>query len=142
MREGGKDDSNNIWLDYPGPYIPRHLTFEVGERITSEGEIDRPLADAEVVEILGRIRESGAKAIAVCLLWSIADDRHERRIGELIDRHLPGMPYSLSSVVSPSIREYRRASATAIDASLKPLVSADVNALEGRLREQGFKGVR
>lgn len=141
VREGGKDDSNNIWLDYPGPYIPRHLTFEVGERITSEGEIDRPLADAEVVEILGRIRKSGAKAIAVCLLWSIADDRHERRIGELIDRHLPGMPYSLSSVVSPSIREYRRASATAIDASLKPLVSADVNALEGRLREQGFKGV-
>jgi N-methylhydantoinase A len=141
VREGGKEDSYNIRLDYPPPYIPRHLTFGVRERITSEGEIDRPLDDAEVLDILRRIASSGARAIAVCLLWSIADDRHERRIGALIERHLPGMPYSLSSRVSPSIREYRRASATAIDASLKPLVSADVEALEGRLRAQGFAGV-
>ncbi|MFO1058105.1 MAG: hydantoinase/oxoprolinase family protein [Dongiaceae bacterium] len=141
VREGGKDDSYNIRLDYPPPYIPRHLTFPVRERVTSEGEIDRPLDEAEVVDVLRRIAAAGVKAIAVCLLWSIADDRHERRIGALIEQHLPGMPYSLSSRVSPSIREYRRASATAIDASMKPLVSADVAALEGRLRAQGFAGV-
>lgn len=141
VREGGKEDTYNIRIDYPAPYIPRHLTFEIAERVNAEGGVERALDEAQVGAALLKVKQSGVRAVAVCLLWSIANDRHERRIGELIERHLPGIPYSLSSAVSPSIREYRRASATAIDASLKPLVSASVGALESRLREAGFKGI-
>ena len=141
VREGGKDDSYNIRMDYPPPYIPRYLTFGISERVTSEGEIDRALDERQVGDTLRRVRDAGVEAIAVCLLWSIANPIHERRIGQLIEHHLPGLPYSLSSIVSPSVREYRRASATAIDASLKPLVSASVAELENRLRGAGFGGV-
>jgi N-methylhydantoinase A len=141
VREGGKDDSYNIHLDYPQPYIPRHLTFPVRERMTSEGTVATPLDEDQAIEELGRVKAAGVQAVAVCFLWSIANAAHERRMGELIEKHLPGIPYSLSSVVSPSLREYRRTSATAIDASLKPLVSASVAELEGRLRAAGFVGV-
>ncbi len=141
VREGGKDDSYNIRIDYPQPYIPRHLTFGISERITSDGDIAHPLDERQAIDTLQRVRQTGVEAVAVCFLWSISNPAHERRMGELIEQHLPGIPYSLSSVVSPSLREYRRTSATAIDASLKPLVSASVSELENRLRGAGFSGV-
>ena len=62
------------------------------------------------------------------------------RIGELLDQHLPGVPVTLSHAVNPSIREYRRASATCIDASLKPLMGEYLEGMSARLRAAGFAG--
>jgi len=119
LREGGKPDPFRR-LHYRGPYVPRYLTFEVAERIASDGSVYTPLDERTVVEALRRCADAGVEAIAVSLLWSISNPAHELRVGQLIEAHLPGMPYTLSHQVNPSIREYRRASATAIDASLKP----------------------
>ncbi len=107
VREGGKDDSYNIHLDYPLPYIPRHLTFGIRERVTSEGEVAVALDERQAVEALARVRAAGVQAVAVSFLWSIANPAHEKRMGQLIEKHLPGVPYSLSNVVSPCLREYR-----------------------------------
>jgi N-methylhydantoinase A len=74
------------------------------------------------------------------LLWSIANPIHELRLGELLAKHLPGVPFTLSHQLNPIVREYRRASATAIDASLKPLMDAYLRGLWGRLRGAGFEG--
>jgi N-methylhydantoinase A len=141
IREGGKQDTYTIAIDYPPPYIPRHLTFGARERINSEGGVERPLDEAHLVTLLEAIRAKEVEAIAVALLWSIANPSHEQRIGLLIDAHCPGLPYSLSHETSPTIREYRRTSATAIDASLKPLARRAVAELEGRLRDAGLDGV-
>lgn len=143
IREGGKADADaiTIAMDYPEPYIPRHLTFGVGERINSDGGIERPLDEASVIEVLARMKELGIESIAVALLWSIANPEHELRVGELIEQHLPGIPFSLSHTTSPTLREYRRTSATAIDASLKPLVKRAVSEMERRLREEGLEGL-
>ena len=65
---------------------------------------------------------------------------HELAVGALIKRHLPDIPYTLSHRINPSIREYRRASSTCIDASLKPIMGAYMRGLEQRLREAGFSG--
>ena len=81
------------------------------------------------------------EAVAVALIWSIANPVHEQRIGEILEARSPGIPYSLSHRVSPSLREYRRFSATAIDASLKPVVQRNIAEIEARLRAHGFKGV-
>jgi len=72
------------------------------------------------------------------LLWSIVEDRHEQRVGELVEELLPGIPYTLSTRANPSIREYRRASAASIDASLKPLMASHLGDLVSDLRDQGF----
>jgi N-methylhydantoinase A len=58
----------------------------------------------------------------------------------LLAQHLPNVPFSLSHVLNPTIREYRRASATAIDASLKPLMTRYLGGIEARMREAGFTG--
>jgi N-methylhydantoinase A len=72
-------------------------------------------------------------------LWSIANPVHEKRVGKLIEELLPGVPYTLSSEINPILREYRRASSTAIDASLKPLMQEYLLTLEKDLRKAGYE---
>ena len=124
----------------PQPYVPRALTFEVPERIGSDGKIVTPLDESAVNEIISQLGRRKVEAVGVCLLWSIANSVHERRIGELLAVGLPGVPYTLSHALNPSLREYRRASSTCIDASLKPMMSHYLGGFEDRLRSSGFTG--
>ena len=140
VREGGKDDTYNISQPYPPPYIPRFLTFEVEERITSEGEIYLPLNEESITTVIDQCRHEKVEAVAVALLWAIANPVHELRIGELLAGGLPNVPVSLGHRVNPCMREYRRTSATALDASLKPIVTQSINRLQSRLIENGFTG--
>ncbi len=139
LREGGKHDPFRQ-IAYPPAYIPRLLTFEIRERMDSEGEAFLPLDEASVTDAIAKARRRGAEAVAVCLLWSIVNPAHELRVGELIEELCPGLPYTLSHRLNPIIREYRRASATAIDASLKPLMQDYLAAMERDLRDAGFAG--
>lgn len=141
IREGGKADTNTIALDYPEPYIPRELTVGVQERMNAEGGVETPLDDQSVIRAIEVLKAKRVEAVAVCLLWSIANPDHEIRVAQILDEHWPGIPYSISHQTSPTIREYRRCSATAIDASLKPLVRQAVSDLEKELGDAGFKGV-
>ena len=140
LREGGRTEPFDWSYGYPDPYIPRALTFEVSERIGSQGEVVRALDHDAAVEVLGRLAQANVESVAVCLLWSIANPAHELALGELLQRHLPGVPYTLSHALNPTLREYRRASSAAIDASLKPLMTSYLDSLEGRLRAEGFGG--
>ena len=140
LREGGRAEAFNFTTPYPAPYVPRSLTFEVPGRMRSDGSEFAPLNEIHLVETLRELREQRVEAVAVCLLWSIVNSAHERRVGELLEQHLPGIPYTLSHRLNPSIREFRRASSTAIDASLKPLMVTYMRNLDSRLREAGFDG--
>jgi N-methylhydantoinase A len=140
LREGGRTHPFNWSYGYPDPYIPRALTFEVDERIGSQGEIVKPLQDDSTVAVIERLAQLEVESVAVCLLWSIANPAHELAVGELLERHLPGVPYTLSHALNPTLREYRRASCAAIDASLKPLMTTYLHGLEERLRSSGFAG--
>jgi N-methylhydantoinase A len=142
FREGGRADPFNFGEGnrYPEPYVPRSLTFEVPERIGAAGEIVRALDEAAVVRIAGELATKQVEAVGVCLLWSIVNPAHEERVGALLAEHLPGVPVTLSHALNPVIREYRRASATCIDASLKPVMSDYLRRLERELREAGFVG--
>jgi len=139
LREGGKLDPFKQ-IPYPPPYVPRYLTFEIRERMDSESEAFVPLDEGSVVRAIDESRALGAEAVAVCLIWSIANPAHELRVGQLIEERWPGVPYTLSHRLNPIIREYRRASSTAIDASLKPLMQEYLATMERDLREAGFGG--
>jgi N-methylhydantoinase A len=140
FREGGRMEPFNFTVPYPDPYVPRALSFEVPGRILADGSVLRPFDDLATQQIIGVLRDLNVEAVAVCLLWSIVNPDHEQRVGELLDAYLPGVPYTLSHRLNPSLREYRRASSSAIDASLKPLMQAYMNQLTGRLGEAGFGG--
>lgn len=140
LREGGKHNPFDFRGRYPDPYVPRRLTYEVLERINSEGDILIPLDEARVTEIAGDLRHKNIEAVAVCLLWSIMNPIHEKRIGEILAAELPDVPVTLSHVLNPILREYRRASSAAIDASLKPLMQRHLREMEDDLRASGFAG--
>ena len=140
LREGGRTHPFDWSYGYPEPYIPRSLTFEIDERIGSQGEIVASLDEEQAGAVIRRLAECEVEAVAVCLLWSIANPQHELALGRLLERHLPGVPYTLSHVLNPTLREYRRASCAAIDASLKPLMTSYLEGLERRLRAAGFSG--
>ena len=142
IREGGRMGIPlfDYSVPYPEPYVPRTLTFEVPERIGSDGEILTPLDENAVHEIIRQLGQRKVEAVGVCLLWSIANPVHEERVGELLAAGLPSIPYTLSHAVNSSLREYRRASSTCIDASLKPLMSDYLGGLADRLQDRGFAG--
>ncbi len=140
FREGGRMEPFNFTIPYIEPYVPRALTFEIPERITASGTVKTALDEAAVLAILERLKAAEIEAIGVTFLWSIVNPTHELAVGALIEKHLPGVPYTLSHRINPSIREYRRASSTCIDASLKPIMGAYMRGLEQRLRDAGFGG--
>lgn len=139
-REGLRPNPFDNAVPYPEPYVPRQLTFEVEERIDSRGAVLQELDEVSLRSTLERLGELEVEAISVCLLWSIVNPAHELRVGKLIEEVLPGRPLTLSHRLNPILREYRRASSTAIDASLKPLMTSYMESLEARLREAGFGG--
>jgi N-methylhydantoinase A len=140
LREGGRLNPYDNRQPFPRPYVPRALTFEVPERIGAGGEIVRPLDEAAVLAIVERLAAAKVAAVGVCLLWSIANPAHEEKVGALLARHLPGVAVTLSHRLNPIVREYRRASAACIDASLKPLMGRYLGDLARRLAEEGFAG--
>ncbi len=140
FREGGRSDPFNWTQPYPEPYVPRSLTFQVPERIGSQGEIVTALDEERVVEITQTLRKKEIEAVAVCFLWAPVNAVHEARVGQLLAEHLPGVPFTLSHELNPALREYRRASSTAIDASLKPLMTDYLQGLTSQLEEAGFGG--
>jgi len=139
-REGGRSEPFNNTVPYPDPYVPRSLTFEICERVDSAGRIVKPLDEEMAGAVIERLRERRVEAVGVCLLWSMVEPKHELRLGELLEERLPGVPFTLSHKLNPAIREYRRASSTCIDASLKPLMSSYLRNLRARLRDEGFRG--
>jgi N-methylhydantoinase A len=140
LKEGGKYDPHDFSVDYPKPYIPRRYTFEISERVNSEGEITVPLNRDQARTVLNTLKERKFEAVAVSFLWSIANSENEEAMGRLIEELLPSIPYTLSHKLIPIVREYRRASATAIDASLKPLMQRHLKGMEEDLRAAGYRG--
>ena len=142
LREGGRMGlpTFDYSIPYPAPYVPRALTFEAPERMGADGKVVTPLNQGAIGDIIEKLEAKNVEAVGVCLLWAVANPVHEQRIGEMLDARLPGVAYTLSYRVNPTLREYRRASSTCIDASLKPLMSRYLNAMKERLRERGFRG--
>jgi N-methylhydantoinase A len=134
FREGGRQDAFNFTVPYPAPFVPKALTFEVDERITASGAVHRAVDEAQVIALLGRLEAAKVEAVAVCFLWSIVNPEHELAVGRLIERHLPGVPFTLSHQITVDPRIGGRCRPR-VDASLKPIMTA-----HGRPRPAAARG--
>ncbi|MGH6882987.1 MAG: hydantoinase/oxoprolinase family protein, partial [Hypericibacter sp.] len=139
LREAPRKRPWNWKLDFPDPYVPRNRTIGVGGRIDALGAEVSPLVENDVRNAVAYFRRAGVEAIAVSLLWSIANPHHELRVLEIIRELWPEVPVSLSHEVNPIPREYRRTISTVIDASLRPVVGAYIGGLETALRAAGYR---
>src|ERR1700761_2972762 len=114
----------------PAPLIGEELKLEAVERTGPEGIVE-PLAEGEPERLAAALEELGAESVAICLLFSYLDPTHERTLAAHLREALPDLHVSASHEVLPRFREYERASTTAIDAYLSPLLGRYL----GRLSE-------
>jgi N-methylhydantoinase A len=105
------------------PLVTRDRCVGVPERLSASGEVLRPLEEAGLRAALEALRGE-VDGVAVALLHAYADPAHEVRVAELVREALPGVPVSLSSHVLPEFREYERASTTALNAYVQPVMSS------------------
>src|SRR2546426_3286826 len=129
----------NLQVERLPPLVPRRYRFEVQERITYDGRVLEPLDTSQTVRVARRIRRLGIEAIAVCLLHSYANPKHEKRVGEIFRRECPGAGLSLSSELLPEFREYERMSTTVVNACLQPLFAVYLKKIEDGLEELGVR---
>ena len=132
----------NHQVPYPEPYISRSLTFEVPERTLSVSRDPPCLRRGGGSCPWGTLRELEMEAIAVCSLAVVGFNQFvgaNARYARSCANKLPDIPITLSHQVNPSLREYRRAIATAIDASLKPLMGRYFAGLTQSMRDAGFE---
>ena len=115
----------------PQPLTPRNLRFEIEERISSEGEILKKLNLGDLNELVNQVDKNLIESIAVCLLFSFLNPRHEQLIAEKIAPL--GIFVSLSSEILPEFREYERTSTTVVNAYVTPILDKYLGSLESSL---------
>ncbi len=116
LRRQNRAHLYRLCADHPEPLVPLERCFGVRERIGPDGVLE-PLD-------LDSLPELDAEAVAVCTLFSFRDPSHERAVADELRRRMPGARVVASHEVSPEFREYERASTTAVDAYLGPVVSS------------------
>jgi len=137
---GNRPQSYNLFFHRPRPLVPRHLTYEIDERMLASGAVLEALDHASVLAALADARAAGAEAVAVCFLHSYVNPDHEREVGRIISSDAPELFVSLSHELMREYREYERTSTTVINAYIGPRVSTYLQSLEGVLQERAFTG--
>ncbi|MEO7242657.1 MAG: hydantoinase/oxoprolinase family protein [Variovorax sp.] len=125
--------------DKPKPLVRRSLRLEVTERLSATGEVVTPLDESEVEQAVDALVAAGVESIAVCLLHSYVDARHEQRVVEIVQTRAPHVAVSASHKVLPEIREFERTSTTVVNAFVKPVVDAYLGRLEAGLERRGVR---
>jgi len=123
----------------PPPLVDRHLRVEVDERINAKGEVERPLAEADIARAIEKLQGEDVEAIAVCLIHSYANPVHEQLVKTVAARIAPLVTLCISSEVLPEIKEYERTSTTVINAYVRPIVERYLSSLTAELTRIGVE---
>ena len=134
----GRKDIYGLKPRQSPPLIQRDRRIGVAERIRADGTVETALTDAAVAQALSAIERLGAEAVAVTLVNAFVNPAHEERLAAAITAARPDVPVSVSSAVSPEIREYERTSTTVLNALLMPIVGVYLDRLTERLAEAGI----
>jgi N-methylhydantoinase A len=127
-------------LDLPKPLVPRHLRFDVPERLAADGALIQALDEKFLRRLVSELSAKGIKAIAVSYLNSFRNPVHERRTAEIIGEVAPHIRVSLSSEVVAEIREFQRTSTTVANVYVQERVANYLAQLQARLDQIGFVG--
>ncbi len=138
LRRSSRADLYDLFQDAPAVLIPRRYRFEITERIDAQGDIVTPLAEDEIPALIDAIRAAGLQTVAVSFLFSFLNDSHERTVGAALRSALPDVGVFLSCEVLPEIREFERASTTAVCAYVGPLLAGYLDRLSNATTALGL----
>jgi N-methylhydantoinase A len=139
IRRANKEDLWDAYKDVVRPYVPRRDRLMVAERVGAKGEIIEPLDEPGAREIARILKRRNVAAVAVCFMNSYMNGANERRMKQILEADLPGVPVSISSEVLPEIFEHERFSTTVANAALSPVVVDYTTRLGERLGREGYK---
>jgi len=137
MRTESRFEQYDLNLVLPEPLVARNRRYVVRERMGARGDVLIPIDRTEVEELADALKEAGYRSIAVGFLHSYVNDAHERLVRHVLTERLPDMMVSLSSEVSPQMREYERFNTTIANAFIKPLMKSYLGRLAERLKSEG-----
>ena len=137
MRTESRFEQYDLNLILPEPLLPRQRRYTVSERIDADGNVLRPLLPADVEALAETLAPAGYESIAVGLIHAYLNNAHERMIRDILLEKLPGVSVSLSSEVSPQMREYERFNTVVANAYIKPLMHSYLSRLANQLRAEG-----
>ena len=137
MRSENRFEQYDLNLNLPKPLVPREHRFTLNERMGPGAEVLLALDVAEVSAVVDHIREGGFESVAVGLMHAYANDAHEVAMGNALRAALPELSISLSSVISPQMRELPRFNTVIANAYVQPQVADYLGRLVARLRETG-----
>ena len=135
MRTESRFEQYDLNLELPPPLIARDQRYTVRERVDAGGNILIALDPGQVERLAAELSEYDS--IAVGLLHSYLNPAHEQIIREILQDRLPGVSISLSSDVSPQMREYERFNTTCANAYVKPMMESYLGRLVEKLAGVG-----
>lgn len=127
----------DINLEKPDLLVPRERSLVIRERLSAEGEVLITLDEAAVDGLLAQIDDSGAEAVAICLMHAYANPVHEQRLRDLIAAQRPNLTISISSDVSPEAREFDRLCTTVANAYIQPLMETYLRRFAEQFEAEG-----
>ena len=131
-------DQYDLYIEKPDTLVPRERVATVTERVSAAGQVLDPLDHDSVHRAVDALVAEGVESIAVCLLHSYVNPANEQAVREAVERRAPGVPVSLSSEVSPEVREFDRLCTTVANAYVKPLMAGYLGNLARGLETGGF----
>ena len=139
MRTESRFEQYDLNLNLPEPLAPRQMRYTVRERVSAGGDVLVAPDRGEVEATVDRIAGAGFESVAVGFIHSYVNDAHEAMVREVLRERMPDAMVSLSSEVSPQMREYERFNTVLANAYIKPLMNSYLIRLEDRLRAEGVR---
>ena len=136
MRTESRFEQYDLNLILPEPLLPRQRRYTVPGRMDANGAEIMALSRADIEPVIAQIAAAGYESVAVGLIHSYLNDRHEKMVAELLSERLPHVMVSLSCEVSPQMREYERFNTVVANAYIKPLMKSYLDRLRDRLRSE------
>lgn len=137
MRSENRFEQYDLNLNLPVPLVPRRDRLTLNERMGPAGEVLLQLDAGEVAQMARRVVDGGYEAVAIGLMHAYANDAHEVQMAEALQSVAPDLSISISSVISPQMRELPRFNTVIANAYVQPQVADYLGRLVSRLREAG-----
>jgi N-methylhydantoinase A len=137
MRTESRFEQYDLNLVLPEPLLPRQQRYTVNERVSASGDVLIEIDRAEIEQLAEQIKQASYQSVAIGLLHSYVNDRHEQLIREVLEEKIPSLMISLSCEVSPQMREYERFNTVVANAYIKPLMKSYLSRLESCLQAEG-----
>ncbi len=137
MRSESRFEQYDLNLILPEPLLPRQQRYTVSERISARGEVLIALQRGQVEAVVEQIVMAGYDSVAVGLMHSYLNNEHEVMIREILAEKKPDISVSISSEVSPQMREYERFNTVVANAYIKPMMESYLGRLGAQLKDEG-----